>query len=79
MFPWLESEGVRTATTCERGLNYADTPRLALRRLLDGEDLTAIEVEAEVCGVLELLRRARDAVTTARRANGGPGQYDRAG
>jgi peptidoglycan/xylan/chitin deacetylase (PgdA/CDA1 family) len=58
-WPWLESEGMRTATTCEKGLNYPSTPPLALRRFLDGENIDEIEFEAEVTGYMELLRRTR--------------------
>jgi len=58
-WPWLEAEGFRTATTCEKGLNYAHTPRFALRRFLDGEHIAEIEFEAEVSGFMELLRRMR--------------------
>lgn len=55
----LREAGIRSATTCEPGLNYPDTPRLALRRFLDGEDIAQIEFEAEVSGFAELLRRLR--------------------
>jgi len=58
-WPWLESLGIITATTCEPGLNYSHTPRLALRRFLDGENISQIEFEAEVSGFSELLRQAR--------------------
>jgi peptidoglycan/xylan/chitin deacetylase (PgdA/CDA1 family) len=58
-WPWLEADGMRTATTCERGLNYSGTPRLALLRFLDGEHISEIEFEAEVSGFSELLRRTR--------------------
>ena len=58
-WPWLEDEGMLSATTCERGFNYPLTPRFALRRLLDGEHLGEIEFEAELSGYLELLRRFR--------------------
>jgi peptidoglycan/xylan/chitin deacetylase (PgdA/CDA1 family) len=58
-WPWLEAAGMRTATTCERGLNYPKTPRLALRRFLDGEHITEVEFESELTGYAELLRLAR--------------------
>jgi peptidoglycan/xylan/chitin deacetylase (PgdA/CDA1 family) len=57
--PWLAAAGVETATTCEPGLNYADTPPLLLNRFLDGENISPIEFEAEMCGFAELLRRMR--------------------
>jgi peptidoglycan/xylan/chitin deacetylase (PgdA/CDA1 family) len=56
---WLAEAGMRTATTCERGLNYPDTPPLALRRFLDGEHIADVEFEAEVTGYAELLRSTR--------------------
>ena len=56
-FRWLEEAGIKTATTCEPGLNYADTPRLELSRFLDGEDVSDIEFEAELVGIAPILRR----------------------
>jgi peptidoglycan/xylan/chitin deacetylase (PgdA/CDA1 family) len=56
-FGWLEAAGIESAMTCEPGLNYADTPRLQLRRFLDGEDVSIIEFEAELCGLAHLIRR----------------------
>jgi len=53
----LRDEGVLSATTCDGGLNCRDTPPLALRRFLDGEQVSDIEFEAELCGFAELLRR----------------------
>ena len=61
-WPWLRTAGVKTATTCLRGLNYTETPVLALRRFLDGEHFMQIEFEAEMCGYTEILRRCRSAV-----------------
>ena len=58
-WPWLEAAGVASAVTCDPGLCEASTPRLALRRFLDGENISQIEFEAEVAGFLELLRAAR--------------------
>jgi predicted ATP-grasp superfamily ATP-dependent carboligase/peptidoglycan/xylan/chitin deacetylase (PgdA/CDA1 family) len=56
-WPWLADEGVETAMTCNPGLNYASTPRLALRRFLDGETISQVEFEAEMTGYAEVLRR----------------------
>jgi hypothetical protein len=53
-----------SATTCEPGLNFRHTPRLALHRFLDGEDIDQIQFEAEMSGLNELLRRARAALKT---------------
>lgn len=58
-WPILREEGVETATTIEPGLVYADTPRLALSRILDSEEVSEIEFEAEIYGFSELLRRLR--------------------
>lgn len=58
-WPWLERANVKSATTCDPGLNYADTPRFALHRFLDGENISQLEFEAEICGFNELLRRVR--------------------
>lgn len=55
-FEWLESIGIKSATTCRPGLNYADTPRLELNRFLDGENVSDIEFEAEMTGMATLLR-----------------------
>ena len=55
--PLLASLGIKTATTCDPGLNTATTPPLALKRILDKQDLPAIELEAELCGFKPLLRR----------------------
>lgn len=56
--PWLRALGIETATTCDRGLARADSDPLALPRMLDLEDVTAIEFEAEVWGFADLVRRA---------------------
>jgi peptidoglycan/xylan/chitin deacetylase (PgdA/CDA1 family) len=58
-WPTLESLGILSATTCEAGLNTRATPRYALRRFLDGEHITDIEFEAELCGFLEFFRTLR--------------------
>ena len=57
---WLEALGVSSATTIEPGLNYADTSRFALRRLLDGGPVSDIEFEAEVTGFMEIVRAVRE-------------------
>jgi len=55
-WPWLKEEGVESATTCEPGLNTSKTPLLALYRILDQDDLSQIEFEAELFGFSELIR-----------------------
>jgi peptidoglycan/xylan/chitin deacetylase (PgdA/CDA1 family) len=61
----LQEHHVASATTCEPGLNDASTPRLALKRFLDGAEISELEFEAELHGFSELLRRARSTVKTA--------------
>jgi peptidoglycan/xylan/chitin deacetylase (PgdA/CDA1 family) len=56
---WLDAMGVRSSTTCVPGLNDASTPRHALRRLLDSEDMHQLEFEAALSGFSTLLRRPR--------------------
>ena len=58
-FAWLQECGIESATTCDLGFNYPDTPTLALRRFQDAEDYPALLFEAEMSGFLELARRAR--------------------
>jgi peptidoglycan/xylan/chitin deacetylase (PgdA/CDA1 family) len=62
-WPWLASYGVESATTCEPGFNTAATPPFAMGRFLDGENISQIEFEAEVCGFSEMLRQLRRRVT----------------
>jgi peptidoglycan/xylan/chitin deacetylase (PgdA/CDA1 family) len=57
LWPWLKSLGIRSATTCEAGLNDVTTPRLGLKRILDGEDVSQIGFEAEISGYKDLLRK----------------------
>jgi hypothetical protein len=84
-WPWLSAQGVTSATTCEPGLNYPDTPRYALKRFLDFDNLRPIEFAAELSGFAECVRRIRSFSrrllqsrasgirTQARRASEGPG------
>ena len=58
-WPWLEQHGIQSATTCEAGLNDHTTPRLALRRFLDGTNIHQLEFEAEMSGFKDLLRSIR--------------------
>lgn len=59
LWPWLEESNIKTAVTCEPGFNYSNTPRFALKRFLDGENISQIEFEAEMMGYNELLRIIR--------------------
>jgi peptidoglycan/xylan/chitin deacetylase (PgdA/CDA1 family) len=57
---WLAALGVKSATTIDPGLNYADTSRFALRRTVDGTRVTDIEFAAEMTGFMEIIRWLRD-------------------
>jgi len=59
-FSGLRSVGVKSATTCDAGLNYENTSLLALNRFLDGNPVHQIEFEAEMYGYLEILRKVRN-------------------
>jgi peptidoglycan/xylan/chitin deacetylase (PgdA/CDA1 family) len=56
---WLAALGVRSATTIESGLNYIETPRFMLHRLVDGHPVSDIEFEAEITGFMEIVRALR--------------------
>jgi hypothetical protein len=64
--PWLSENGIVSATTCNPGLNYISTPLLELNRFLDGENISAIEFEAELSGFSEILRRLRRSFQVSR-------------
>lgn len=53
--PWLEREGVQTATTTQPGLVGRDTPPLLMPRLVDHAGLTEAEFEAWTSGMAALL------------------------
>jgi peptidoglycan/xylan/chitin deacetylase (PgdA/CDA1 family) len=53
---WLAALGVKSATTIDPGLNFADTSPFALRRFVDGHPVTDIEFAAEISGFMELVR-----------------------
>ncbi len=59
MYGYLQENGVRSATLVDTGLVRPESPRFALKRLLDGEQVSQLEFEAELSGFLELLRRAK--------------------
>ncbi|PWG61695.1 hypothetical protein DEM34_15150 [Spiribacter halobius] len=56
LWPTLQALGITSATTCITGLNTARTSRLELRRLLDDENLTLDDIEAEMSGLQDLRR-----------------------
>lgn len=54
---WLSAIGIKSATTCESGLDDSTTNCLLLRRYLDQENFSDIEFEAALSGFPFLLRR----------------------
>lgn len=65
----LRDIGVRSAVTCQPGLvQHAARQRYQLPRFLDGGDVSMIEFEAEMSGVLPGLRRLWHSFQTASRA-----------
>ena len=59
-FPFLKKTNILSAVTCNPGLNYQSTSKYVLNRFLDGENISQIEFEAEMCGFLEFLRKIRN-------------------
>lgn len=57
---WLDSLGIRSATTCETGYNDASIHKFALKRFLDGENISDIEFLSEITGFSEKLRSVRE-------------------
>jgi peptidoglycan/xylan/chitin deacetylase (PgdA/CDA1 family) len=49
--PWLKELGVKSATTCRRGLAESTSQLLMLPRLLDHADTSALDFESWLCGV----------------------------
>ncbi len=56
---WLRRLKIKSATTCEPGLNDHRVSPMVLRRYLDSEETPDIVFEAEICGVRELVRGLR--------------------
>lgn len=56
--PWLRSEGVESATTCESGLAARTSDPLLLPRIVDTGSLNDIEFEACLSGAAESVRWA---------------------
>ena len=54
--PILESLGIKSATTCDIGINRYDVDPLRLYRFLDRDDISELRFEAEISGYMPLLR-----------------------
>lgn len=63
----LASQYVKTATTTKHGLVDAKSNLLTLPRLVDSDNIHELEFEAELCGLMTLLRAA---LTPFKRGNG---------
>jgi peptidoglycan/xylan/chitin deacetylase (PgdA/CDA1 family) len=59
---WLAQLGIRSATTCDPGMNRSGQNPYLLRRFLDSESISEIEFEANICGVFELAELARTSI-----------------
>jgi peptidoglycan/xylan/chitin deacetylase (PgdA/CDA1 family) len=57
----LAGIGLKSSTTTVQGLAWPGKPMHLLPRLLDGENMSEIEFEAELCGLGDWLRQGRDA------------------
>ena len=81
--PWLDEAKIRSAVTCDPGMNGPDARFLALKRFGDSEALSQIEFEAEICGFNAAMRIAKDAIVRlAKRTPRGyysPGRSPRGG
>ena len=54
---WLREMGILSATTTSPGINTSSADLLTLKRYLDSEALTHLDLEAELNGVLEVGRK----------------------
>jgi len=59
LWPVLEKCGIASATTTDIGFVDEKTPRYAMPRILDGQDVSELEFEAEMSGFIELTRIVR--------------------
>ena len=63
VYPALEAAGVRSATTTDFGLNPPGGGRFALKRILDCQSMSELELEARLSGFWSLIQRGRRAVS----------------
>lgn len=59
VYPVLKAAGVRSATTTDFGLNDARSDPYALKRILDCQSMSELEIEARLSGFWSLLMRLR--------------------
>jgi|TARA_R100000501_G_scaffold17783_2_gene33860 peptidoglycan/xylan/chitin deacetylase (PgdA/CDA1 family) len=65
-FDVLQERGIRSATTCVAGLNFRNTPRLALKRFLDGRSVSDAEFDAYLTGFQAIADGARERISSIR-------------
>lgn len=61
VWPTLERCQMASATTTDIGLVDKNTPRYAMPRILDGQNVSELEFEAEMSGFMEIIRMLRSA------------------
>jgi peptidoglycan/xylan/chitin deacetylase (PgdA/CDA1 family) len=71
----LERLGIRSGTTLIAGLAAPADDPLLLPRIIDGDQRTALEFEAELCGISALLRTVRQWLNQYRLSAARPFQY----
>ena len=59
MYSYLKKNGVKSATLVDTGLVKPKSNRYALKRILDGQNVSQLEFEAEMSGFLELFRESK--------------------
>lgn len=59
----LSDFGIESATTCHSGINTRKTPKYALSRFLDGEDVHQLEFEAALSGFKDLVSNMVNRIT----------------
>lgn len=64
----LTNLGIKTATTTDPGFVDTSTHRLTMPRICDGESISQIAFEAELCGALEIKRLLSGLVPIRKRA-----------
>jgi len=69
-WPTLQKLRIRSATTCEPGLNVTGTSPYRLARFLDFEHLTDLEIDAALSGFLEWPRRLKNMLSRRKTAAG---------
>lgn len=55
-YEWLKALGIVSAATTVQGLNRTGSSPYALRRLMDSEEISDLEFEAEMSGFFEIVR-----------------------